>query len=149
MPVLPTLAYDYREGCVIFVGGASTPTEPDWRTYVQDLDSWWRPDRTNLALVLIGQGMPTPAQREDLKQISRSLTIRSAIITDSLFTRSTARALSWFNPGFRAFSYDGLPNALAYLGLEPQQGQTVWQGALELLEASRAAAPRSAGQGRP
>ena len=77
-------------------------------------------------LIVTEGGAPTATQRQlmneelaaYLKENPRSL--RSAIVTASTFVRGVVTALSWFHPGYCAFSPAHMDDAMDYLEV-PQQ----------------------------
>ncbi len=132
MPVLTTLAYEYLEGCVVYVGGPLAPDPREWREYLREIAPRLEPDRVNPSLVFPGVRPPAPTLREEMRDITQGLSIRAAILTDSLAMRGVVTAVSWFTPGYRAFPAAALPAALSYLELKEPEAERVRCCALDL-----------------
>lgn len=121
-----TLAYTFwRRQLVILVHAKDAPTDPEWDTYCGDVRTWATSIRG--ILVISEGGGPNSLQRGQMEvALDRErYTGKTAVVTLSRVARGIVTAMSWFNPGIKAFSTIQIPNALDYLEIPKAEHDSV------------------------
>ena len=114
--VLSSLACAFHAGCVVYVGGrAMSPADGDWTEYLRFVERHKSPGRVLRALVLERGYGPTIRQRQALHAATAGVSVRVAILTNSAFARGVAVMVALVNPGYKAFPFERLHEALAHL----------------------------------
>lgn len=90
------------------------PDDPEWEAYVAAYVGM-PSDGTSKVLAVTDGGGPTSWQRMRLQDVLRGREQRAAVVTTSRMARAVVSALSWFNPGVKAFAPARLGDALDYL----------------------------------
>jgi len=122
-----------RYRLVIAMHTAEDPSAQEWSEFERMLEpetsqkpTW---GATLRCLAVSDGGAPSTRQRHSLlNETLRGSALKTALLTDVLsnpFKRGIVKALSWMNPGFKAFGSSELPQALAYLDLTPEL-EVVW-----------------------
>lgn len=70
------------------------------------------------ALVLTDGGTPAADSRRALQKFLAGRSIKVGIVTTNPFVRGIVTAISWFNPGNRAFKPSEVGRALTYLNVD-------------------------------
>jgi len=102
---------------LVLVHGNDTPTETEWQRYLGDAGRWF-PELTGILVVTDGGG-PTSSQRRALNATavrSGQTSIRTAVVSNSLFVRGIVNAINLVSPRIRAFRPDTMPDAFTYIG---------------------------------
>lgn len=112
----PNMLWQYIEGMLLVVGGTKEPTDREFGEYYRFCEEKW-PSTSPYCMVVTGSAGLNPKQRDSINRLlkSRPLPPKVAIVTDAAMVRGVVTALSWFNPGTKAFSTAKLDDALAHL----------------------------------
>jgi hypothetical protein len=73
------------------------------------------------AFIVTSGGAPTTAQRKRVYDMLGPVELTAAVLSDSRLVRSVATAMAWFNKNLKIFSPHELDDALAFLGVPPNQ----------------------------
>ena len=117
-----TLAYKFfKQRILILVHTKDNPSDPEWQEYLQAAKPWR--DKIEGFLVVTEGGGPNTVQRAELNEtLDAERGSKTAVVTLNRIARGLVTALSWFNPGIKAFSTIHIPAALDYLGVsKPDQ----------------------------
>jgi hypothetical protein len=118
---MKTLAFDRIGPCFVLAVGSRSPSDTDWDAYLDFVKESIGARKAPLTLVSSKGGGPTPAQRQRLNDVTKSLnvekTLKVAVLTQSPVVRGIATALSWFVQGYKAFAPSDLGAALDFLGV--------------------------------
>lgn len=117
-----TLAYKFfKQRILILVHTKDNPSDPEWQEYLQAAKTWR--DKIEGFLVVTEGGGPNTLQRGELNEtLDAERGSKTAVVTLNRIARGIVTALSWFNPGIKAFSTIHIPAALDYLGVsKPDQ----------------------------
>lgn len=118
---MKTLAFDRVGSCFILAVGAKNPSDTDWDAYLAFVKENLGGRKAPVTLVSSKGGGPTPAQRQRLNDLTKSVnvekTLKVAVLTQSPVVRGIATALSWFVQGYKAFAPSDISAALDFLGV--------------------------------
>jgi hypothetical protein len=106
-----------RDAYLIVVSSSEPPTELEWGGYLRDVESW-SPEIAGILIYSEGGG-PNGAQRRRMREVQsreQRLSIRTAVVCNSLLVRGIVKAIGLFNPRIQAFRLDALRDAIAYIG---------------------------------
>jgi hypothetical protein len=112
-----TMAYKLHKRIMILVHAKDAPSDDEWKVYLKD--ATMSRDTIQGFLVVSEGGGPNTVQRAEMNE---ALEVekrgpKTAVVTVSRIGRGIVTALSWFNPGIKAFSTINVPAALDYLGM--------------------------------
>jgi hypothetical protein len=115
-----SLAFGRVDDCMVIVHSKDPPNDEDWNAWLEFNMRYLKSGVTLKCLVVTEGGAPSPTQRQLMNKKLSEFSIsdsnyRNAIVTNSAFVRGVVTALSWFHPGYRAFSTDRFDEALDYL----------------------------------
>jgi hypothetical protein len=110
-----------------------TPSDEEWNECLKLLEQLKRAERLPAVLVITDGGGPNAAQREALRRALNSQPIRVAVISDSPKVRFVSAAVALMNKGQKGFKRCEMPQAHAYLGLEPQGAQAAERAIAEMV----------------
>jgi hypothetical protein len=113
-----SLAYKFfKQRILILVHTKDSPSDAEWGEYLQNAKHWR--DRIEGFLVVTEGGGPNTLQRGEMNDVleAEKRGGKTAVVTLSRIARGIVTALSWFNPGIKAFSTIHIPAALDYLGV--------------------------------
>lgn len=122
----------------IVVHGKQNPGEEEWKRYIEAMGAAATSSKQRMerlpTLVLSDGGGPNAIQRAAVNDLQErhGNTARVAFVSDSPLIRGVTRTMTWFNPKFRAFSPQGLPDALDHLGVPAPKRDLVRSMILEL-----------------
>jgi len=121
----PNMLWKYTEGMLLVVGGTKEPTEREFQEYYKFCEERWPPSSA-YCMVVTGSAGLNPKQRDAINKLikARKLAPKVAIVTDAAMVRGVVTALSWFNPGTKAFSTAKLDEALAHLDVPAGEKST-------------------------
>jgi hypothetical protein len=132
--LLPTLACAVCEGCVVYVGGrAMSPSDADWTEYMRFIDAHQVVGREMRGLILERGFGPTIRQRQQLQAATSKVKVRVAILTNSVFARGITVMVALVKPGYKAFAFDAIDDALRYLRVGAEDAPA-FKNALRVLE---------------
>jgi len=118
---MQTIAYELVGNCFVLVVGRNNPADLEWDKYLSFVQGHLKPGSSPVTLVSSSGGGPTPAQRERLNKMTKTVgvekTLKVAVLTESAIVRGIATALSWFVSGYKAFPPDEIGDALDFLGV--------------------------------
>lgn len=118
-----TMAYKlYKQRILILVHTKDSPADAEWAAYLADARTWR--DKIEGFLVVTEGGGPNTLQRGEMNDVleAEKRGGKTAVVTLSRIARGIVTALSWFNPGIKAFSTINVPAALDYLNVpKPDQ----------------------------
>jgi hypothetical protein len=99
------------------VHSKDNPTDEEWAAYLVDARTWR--DKIDGFLVVTEGGGPNSLQRGEMNDAleAEKRGGKTAVVTLSRIARGIVTALSWFNPGIKAFSTINVPAALDYLNV--------------------------------
>jgi hypothetical protein len=115
------IAYAEHDRLIIVAFGAGTPDPDDWRGYMDFLRQTLDPHRQR-ALIMPASSKLEAEQRRQLDAVTgphAGRDRRLAVVTESTFARGFAKALSLFDPSYRAFHPREMDDALRYLDVSP------------------------------
>lgn len=107
---------------MLLVHGPHPPGDAEWAEYLRDLASWL-PGSVGLLIVTAGGG-PTGSQRRALREVTAAAPdakTPTAVVSSSRLVRGIVRAISLFAPSIRVFAPGSLPDALAYVEVDPAE----------------------------
>jgi hypothetical protein len=130
------IAFKVIDRLFIVVYGSADPTDEEWRGYLDEIERHGV-DRT-MQLVITEGGGPTAAQRRYLEEVLAGRTVPVAVFASSVSVRAMVSAMSWVNRDIRAFSPNGLFDALSYLEIPVSRADLIEREVEKLRLALRA-----------
>lgn len=113
-----TMGYKFfKQRFLLLIHTKENPTDEEWKAYLNDAKHWR--DKIEGFLVISEGGGPNTLQRGEMNDVleAEKRGGKTAVVTLSRLARGIVTALSWFNPGIKAFSTLNIPAALDYLGV--------------------------------
>jgi hypothetical protein len=135
--VSPRLTVAVIEDVNIAVHGVDSPDATDWEAYMKSNRKIYERFSGIRGLVYTLGGNPSTAQRSELNKLNEGKNPRVSVMVESRLARGAVTAISWFNPGIRAFALDQLDDALAHLELSAPLAKRVRSTLAALQEALR------------
>jgi hypothetical protein len=105
---------------VLVVHPARAPLDADWDRFVHFCQVRLAEGPMRM-LVLTEGGAPDAMQRAACRVLFERGPVPIAVVTDVRVVRGVVTAIGWFNPGIRAFAFNGgagFDEALKYLGVD-------------------------------
>lgn len=122
-----SLGFERVGQCYLYISANRPQIDSDWVQYIEWLKGMLRPGM-NITCVVYERGNgPNAAQRKQLQEVTAPVTLKVAVITPSTAARGAVTALSWFKPGYKAFSPAEMDGAMDFLGLKGPDAQIVKQ----------------------
>jgi hypothetical protein len=118
---LRTMAWDHDVRLSIVVHGKSSPSPLEWSRFVKDTRALGGRDLR--VLVCTYGGGPDGAQRRELADAVRNVTVPTVIMTNSIVARGIVTAMHWFNPSMKVLPIDADTAAHRFLALDPNEAQ--------------------------
>jgi hypothetical protein len=124
-----TMAFGKVGEVMLLVHNKVAPGDEEWNAWVEYAFRHFSPGSMLKCLIVTEGGAPTPTQRLSMNErlseylIDNPKALRNAIVTASAFVRGVVTALSWFHPGYCAFSPAHLDDAMQYLDV-PDESRT-------------------------
>lgn len=122
-----TAAFDVTCGCVLYVGTNQRASAEDWDAYLQFLAPLLRSDRATPRIVWDNSGGPDALGRRKLAELTKSIPVKVALITQSDTGRGAAIALNWKHgyEAYKTFTAGELNTAAAFVGVSESNRVTV------------------------
>lgn len=120
-----TLAFERIGNCFLYMSSKRAPSDADWAQYIDWLKTILRPGMTITCVVYERGAGPNAAQRKLLNDVTAPVNLKVAVITPSTLARGAVTAMSWFKPGYKAFTPDETDAAVDFLELKGQDAQQV------------------------
>jgi hypothetical protein len=112
-----TMGYKlFKQRFLLLIHTKENPTDDEWKVYLTDVRQWF--DKIEGFLVISEGGGPNTLQRGEMNDVLESKkrgAFKTAVVSLSRLVRGIVTALSWFNPGIKAFSTLNVSQALEYL----------------------------------
>ena len=116
---MATMAFQFLDSVAIAVHGHSSPSDEEWRRWVEACRTLAAPNDLPVYIVSKG-GAPNAAQRRQLDEAAAGSKPRVAVLSSSVFVRGVVTAISWAQDmKIKSFALDDVDRALAHLGLHP------------------------------
>lgn len=119
-------AFGKVDELMVIVHNKLPPSDDEWNAWLEFNLRHVSPGTSLKCLVVTEGGAPTATQRLTMNEKltahfgGNANAFRGAIVTASSFVRGVVTALSWFNPGYCAFSPAHMNDALVYLEVPEQ-----------------------------
>jgi hypothetical protein len=120
------VAFGRVDELMVIVHNRLPPSDEEWSAWLDFNIRNFAPGAMLKCLVVTEGGAPTATQRLQMtEKLNEHLAgnpkaFRGAIVTASAFVRGVVTALSWFHPGYCAFSPAHMGDALTYLEIKEQ-----------------------------
>ncbi len=128
-----SLGFERVGQCFLYISSKRPQIDSDWAQYIDWLKTTLRPGMSITCVVYERGAGPNAAQRKQLGDVTAPVNLKVAVITPSTAARGVVTALSWFKQGYKAFSPTEMDGALGFLGLTPQEQQSVKHTVQKLL----------------
>jgi hypothetical protein len=128
-----SLAFERIGNCFLYMSSKRPPLDSDWAQYIDWLKSTLRPGMSITSVVYERAGGPNAAQRKLLTDVTAPVNLKVAVITPSTIARGAVTAMSWFKPGYKAFTPEETDAAVAFLDLKGNDAVSVKQAIQRLL----------------
>lgn len=127
------IAWKFHGRVSVTVHGPLNPTNLEWQQFLRDAvrsgtGTHWR------NLVVSYGGRPDGEQRKQLGEMLRGRGAPTAILTASPVVRAAVSAISFFNRSLKAFAFNDLDGAAAYLELTADEREKARELRHELVE---------------
>lgn len=138
-----TMAFGKVDEFIVIVHGDSSPSDEEWAPWIEYNRRHFAEGGMVKLLIVTDGGAPSATQRQLTNEtlaeffLENPKAVRGAIVTASTFVRGVVTALSWFNPGYTAFSPERMDDALKYLEVPPDRRPDV----LALIKSLKAQLP--------
>ncbi len=118
-----TMEFRVIHGLYIVVHTAAPPTDEEWAEYIAS----YRGVNSLLVrtIVFTEGGGPDTKKRALVDQMLQGRPSPLAVVSESVWVRTIAKALSWTNPFTRVFSPAAVEEAYRYLHLTPAEQELV------------------------
>jgi hypothetical protein len=113
-----------RGEIMVVIHTSRPPSDAEWKEYVDGVASCDL--ETARSIVITDGGAPSAQQRKLLNDVIGGRQPPGVVISPSTFVRGVVTALSWFNPGLKAFAPEDFDKACHYLELSPSEIEEVW-----------------------
>lgn len=117
----PTMIYALvRLKLFLVLHTKENPNDAEWEEYLRAIKA---ARGINAILIISDGGGPTTMQRGKMNDLLEELKFQGkvAVVTVKSMVRGIVTAISWFNPGIKAFSTLQIPAALKYLDFPEDQ----------------------------
>lgn len=121
-----------RGEIMVVIHTSQPPSDAEWKEYVEGVASLDL--STARSIVITDGGAPSAHQRKVLNDVIGGRQPPGVVISPSTFVRGVVTALSWFNPGLKAFAPEDFDNACKYLELSGSEIEEVWLTVDRLVE---------------
>lgn len=107
----------------VVVNGPNIPSDKEWDDYLDAFRGFDRPKLAGVRTLIYANGGPDGRQRLKLNELLSGVRdqMKSAVLCHSASTRGIITAISWFNPGIRAFGANEFSQGCEHLELTNSQ----------------------------
>ncbi len=113
-----------RGEIMVVIHTSRPPSDAEWKEYVDGVESLEL--ETARSIVITDGGAPSAQQRKRLNDVLGGRQPEGVVISPSTFVRGVVTALSWFNPGLKAYPPEDFDKACQYLRLSPTEIEEIW-----------------------
>lgn len=113
-----------RGEIMVVIHTSQPPSDLEWQEYVDGVASCDL--ETMRSIVITDGGAPSAQQRKAINDLLGGRQVPGVVVSPSTFVRGVVTALSWFNPGLKAYPHEDFDKACQYLELSLQEIEEVW-----------------------